>query len=96
MLNRDATRESSGEIPNELLERRRRSEGIRREDLQQSLGFGAQTGSRELTGVLLSLLREDDAPCRTFGYQPGFSEHSEIGVRSPLRIDSLIPGIESR
>ena len=96
MLDRDAARVRAGEISHELFERRRPSERIRREELQKFLGSGAETRGRELTGVLLGLLRENDTPGRARRYQPGFSEHFEIGVRMPLRIDSRIPGIWSR
>lgn len=93
MLNRYATRERAGEISRELLEGRRAPERICGEEL---LSPGAQTGGGELAGVLLSLPRENDAQRRERRYQPGFSEHFEIGVRIPLRIDSRIPGIWSR
>ncbi len=96
MLNRDATRVRAGEISHELFERGRLSERIRRGELEEFLGSGAKTRRRELTGVLLSLLRENDAPCRDRRYQPGFSEHFEIGVRMPLRIESRMRGIWSR
>ena len=93
MLNGDATRERTSEVAHELFERRRPSKPILGEELEEFLGSGSQPGPGELPGVLLSLLREND-PARR--YQPGFSEHFEIGVRIPLWIDSRIPGIWSR
>ena len=96
MLNRDSTRVRAAEISPELFERGRRSERIRREELQQLFRLGPQASRGELAGVLSCLFRENDPPCRARRYQPGFSEHFEIGVRIPLRIDSRIPGIWSR
>ncbi len=54
--------------------------------------FGPQPGSSQLLGVLLRLFCEDQLPV----HQVNSVEHSSIGVFIPSRIDSRMPGIESR
>jgi len=96
VLNRDPARESTGEVADELLEPRRLSVGVFPENLEQFFRLRSKAGAIEPSCVLLSLLREDDPPGRVDPYQPGFSEHLEIGVRKPLRIDSRMAGIDRR
>ncbi len=96
VLDGDATRKGSGEISGELLEGRRSSQRIRGEQLEERFRLRPETGGDELASVLLSLFRKHDAPGTARRYQPGFSEHFEIGVRIPRRIESLMRGIASR
>ena len=96
VLNRDPARQGAGQVSDEFFETRRLSVRVSAEKLQQSFGLRSKAGAIQLASVLLSLLGEDDAPVRVRRYQPGFSEHLEIGVRNPRRIDSLMRGIDSR
>lgn len=68
--------------------------GIPPEQFKQLLGFGLQgwRGRCEFAGVLLSLLREQNRPA----HQPGSLFSSETSVAMPSRIDSRMPGIETR
>ena len=92
MMNVDPARESAFKIADQLLERRRAPPRISAKDHEQSLGLLAKPAPRDFSGVLLRLSREYDPPEGGGFYQPGFSEVLLSGVRSPLRIDSRIPG----
>lgn len=96
MLNVDSTRERAFKVANELFEGRWRLPGIPPEQLQQLLRLLAKSAARDLPRVLLSLPCEYDPPGSRGLYQPGFSEVLLIGVRSPFRIDSRMPGIARR
>lgn len=96
VLNGDPARKGTCQVSKELLETRRLSVRISSEKLQQRFGLRTKTGAIQLPSVFLSLFRESDPPGRVRRYQPGFSEHFEIGVRIPRRIDSLMAGIDNR
>jgi hypothetical protein len=96
VLNGDPARKRTSQVSDEFLETRRSSVGISSEKLQQRFGLRTKTGAIQLPSVFLSLFRENDPPGRVARYQPGFSEHFEIGVLMPRRIDSLMPGIDNR
>jgi hypothetical protein len=96
MLDVDAAGAGTGEVSNQLLERRRALPGVRSEESNQLFCLIAEAGARDLSSVLLCLAREDHAPVADGLYQPGLSEVLERGVFRPLRIDSLIPGTERR
>ncbi len=96
VLDVDAAGEGACEIADQPFEGRGTLPRICAQDLDQILGFVPKTTSGELAGVFLSLPREDNSPGACGLYQPGFSEVFERGVRRPVRIDSRMPGIESR
>ena len=96
VLNRDPPRKGARQIPHEFLEPRRSLVRVPPEKLQELFRLRTKAGAIQSASVLLSLLREDDPPGRIGRYQPGFSEHFEIGVRIPRRIDSLMPGMDRR
>src|SRR5258706_15617011 len=93
MVDVDPARECSGEVSDGLLKRRRRLKGIGAENLDQSLGFGLETGAAQLLSILGGLRRKDDPPG---AHQLSDSRHSFTGVANPLRIQARIPGIETR
>ena len=82
----------SGEIAYKLLERWRRLEWICLHHLKQFFCFPLQSGIRKFAGVFLRLLGEDDFPA----HQSSWSEHALMGTFSPSRMDSRIPGIDSK
>ena len=82
----------AGEVADEFFIRRRGLVGILTKYGQQRFGFGTQPSRGELFGVFLGLAREDDPP----GYHANFSRHRETGVFRPRRMDSRMPGIETR
>jgi hypothetical protein len=96
MLDVDPARVSSFEVTDQFLEGWRALSRIAAEDLQEFLRFFAKSASREFPSVFLGLPRKDQPPTGCGLYQPGFSDVLLIGVRSPFRIDSRMPGIESR
>ena len=96
MLNVDPARTGAREIANEFLETRRRLSRILPQNLEKLLGLLLEPAAREFAGVSLRLTRKDQAPGTRAALQPGFAKVLERGVASPWRIDSRMPGIESR
>lgn len=92
MLDVDATGIGAGQVTNELLEGRRVAERVLAEYVEQRLGLRPQACGRELLGIALCLFGEEQAP----DHQPGLSSSCSTGVAIPSRIDSRMPGIESR
>ena len=92
MLNVDAARISPHEIPNQLFVRRRILKRIFRDDVEQTFGLGPEIRGRYFFCVFLRLPGVNDNPT----HQPGFFEDLESGSAMPLRIDSRMPGIETR
>lgn len=66
--------------------------GILSQDLQQRLGLWPQIRTRKLPGVLLRLPGVVELPA----HQLSFFEVLLSGSCNPFRIDSRIPGIDSR
>lgn len=62
------------------------------DELQQLLSFPSQPGSSKFLRVFLSLLGIDKLPAHQFNSV----EQSSSGVAIPSRMDSRIPGIESK
>ena len=96
MLDVDSPREGALEVADQLFKGRRALSWIPAEEFQQLLRFLAKPAPRDFSGVFLGLSCEHDPPGGTGFYQPGFSEVLLSGVRSPFRIDSLMPGIARR
>lgn len=96
VLDVDSSREGAREVAHELFESGWLRQVLRPKDFEEHFGFFAQTPGRELPRVFLRLPRKDDLTGPGFAYQPGRFDVLESGVRNPFRIDSRIPGIESR
>ncbi len=92
VLDVDAPRMGAGEVAHEFLECRRPLEGIFGKYRQQFLGFGFQPTECELFCVFLGLSCVDKLP----GHQSSSSSHSSTELGMPSRMDSRIPGTESR
>lgn len=92
VLDGDPARVGPGEIPDQLLVGRGDAEGIAPEQVKQDLSFGPQAGGGQFFRVSLGLARKDEAPC----YHRSVSRHFAMGVFNPRRMDSRMPGIESR
>lgn len=67
-------------------------EGIRNKHIQQLLRVRFQPCRCDFLSVFTCLLGENEPPA----HPPGSSEHSATGVAMPSRMDSRIPGIETR
>ena len=92
VLDVDAAGTGAGEIADELLKRGWGLVGVTAEDIEQRFGFWSQAGGGEFLGVFLGLAREDQLP----GYHVRRWRHRATGVCSPLRMDSRIPGMDTR
>ncbi len=88
----DAPGAGPGQIARQLFERRGISPRVLPENFDQLFRLGLKTGIPESFRIFPSLPGKDDPPT----HQPGSSEHSSTGVSSPSRMDSLIPGMDSR
>jgi hypothetical protein len=94
------------QVAAQLLEKGRLLERVFFEYLKQRFGLGAESGMRELFGVFLGLFGVEELPACLSGrqacltgrqaHQPGVLELFRNGVLSPLRMDSRMPGIETR
>ncbi len=80
------------EIANKLLKWRWHLIRISAEDFENRYSLGFEVGRSELLGILLSLLCIADFP----GHQRSSDAHFPTGVAMPFRMDSRIPGIDSR
>ena len=92
VLDVDAAGIRAGKVADELFVRGRSLEGILTKDGQQDFSFGTPPRRGEFLGVFLGLACEDDLP----RYHANFSRHRDTGVFSPRRMDSRMPGIETR
>src|SRR6266702_4161282 len=89
----DPARIGTGEIADELLETRRRLEGIAFENFEKRLGLRLQARAAQFLCVFCCLWRIDDAPR---AHQSSDFRHSRTEVFNPFRIEARIPGIERR
>lgn len=92
MLDVDSPRIGPGKVADELLKRRRPLKWVLSQDGQEFLCLRFQAARSQLFRVLLCLTRKDQTPT----HQPGSLAHSSTGVSIPSRIDSRIPGMDSR
>jgi len=69
-----------------------RREWILREQLKKALGLWLEVRGGDLLRVFLRLLGENDDPT----HQPGLAEDLYSGSAMSFRIESRIPGIETR
>ena len=80
------------QVTNEPLEGGWGRVGVLLQDLEQGLRLGPKARGRQLLGVLLGRLGAEEAP----GHQSSLSSSSSTGVAMPSRMDSRMPGIETR
>ena len=92
MLDIDSSGICPREVSYQFLERRRILKWILLQNLQQCLRFEPKPRRGELLCVFLRLLGIDQPP----GYQASFLESFLMGVCRPFRMDSRIPGMETR
>lgn len=92
MLNIDAARVCAGEIPNELLVRRRIRKGITGKYFKQHQRLFLQSGGCQFLCVFLRVLGIDERPA----HQRSPFASLLTGVFIPSRIDLRIPGIDNR
>ncbi len=91
-MNVDPTRIRPAQITDQLLERRRILKRIVLQYLKQPLGLWTEISRSNLLGVLLRLLRKIKFP----NHQLRVFEDLLSGSFNPLRIDSRMPGMDTR
>ena len=92
VLDVDTAGVGTGQIPDELLAGWWGLERILGDDVEQTLGLGFEIRGCNLFRILLGLLGINDGPT----HQPGLVEVLPSGTAIPLRMESRIPGIETR
>jgi len=94
MLSIDPARIKAGEIADKLFKRRWIPIRIVSQDGKELVDLFLQSRRCNLSCVFLRRLGKDDAPNPT--YQSRASEQESRGSAAPSRIDSRIPGTESK
>jgi len=92
VLNVDATGISAFQVASQLFKGRRLLKGVLLENVQQRFSLRAESRSRKLPGVLSRLSGKEKLP----PYHPGVFAQRFRGVRRPCRMDSRMPGMETR
>lgn len=92
VLDVDPARIGSRQVANQFLKGRRSLLRILCQSGKQEFRLRLETGSRQLFRILLRLPRKDDPPT----HQRSSGAQASTGVVRPFRIDSRIPGIESK
>ena len=92
MLDVDPSGVGACQIADKFFVRRVRLIRVCTQKLDQLLCFGFQSRRCQILGIFLGLPDEDNLPT----YQSGSLQHSSTGVAKPSRIDSLMPGIDSK
>src|ERR1019366_100562 len=93
VLNVDAARVRTAQIPEKFHKRWRPPIGVIGEDAEELFRLRPETRRSKTKGVPLRLFCEDDLPgC----HQPGLFSHRSSGVASSSAMDSRMPGTESR
>jgi hypothetical protein len=92
VLNVDSARICTVQITDKFFKRRRIPKRIAFQNLEQLLDLGTQIGRRDFLGVLLRLSRKKELPRHQFGVL----EDLLSGSFSPLRIESRMPGMDTR
>lgn len=104
VLDVDAAREGAGEVADELLERRRRTERVDRDHSEKNQSLLLEAALGELLGVTNRSPGENDLPGSrgnlpwrsSLLHQSSFFTAFESGSAIPSRIDSRMQGIDSR
>lgn len=92
MLDVDASGVCAGKVADQFLIAGRCLEWVLSDHREQPLDLFHQSRGRNLPSVVLSLSCVNNPPA----HQPGSSEHWSRGVSRPLRMDSRMPGTDSR
>ena len=92
MLNIDTPRIRTREISNQFLIRRRILKRIFRDNVEQTFSLEPEIRGRYFFCVFLRLPGVNDNPT----HQPGFLAALDSGSAMPLRMESRIPGIDTR
>ena len=82
----------AGQIAHQFFKRRRVAERVLREDLQELDRLRLEATGGQLLGVFLGLFGVDQLP----DYHGRRVPHRPTGVSMPARMESLMPGIDSR
>jgi hypothetical protein len=92
VLNVDSARICADQITNKFFKGRRIPKRISFQNLEQLLDLGTKIGRRDFLGVLLRLFRKKELP------RHQFSDFEDLlsGSFNPLRIESRMPGMETR
>lgn len=94
MLDIDSPEERTLQNTHQCFKGRRLLQGILCQQFQERLRLLPQggCGGGQLLGILLRLLGEQNGPA----HQPGSGDNSETSVAIPSRIDSRMPGMDTR
>ena len=92
MLNVDAPRIGAHQITGEFLKGGRVLKRILRDNVEEFLGLRFEIRQCNPLRVLARLPGVNNRPT----HQPGFFDNLESGSAMPLRMDSRMPGIETR
>lgn len=92
MLNVYAPRIRARQVARQFLKGRRSLEGICFQDTQKAFRLMFQAGRGKFSRVFLCLLGKNETPV----HQSSFLAVLLTGVLRPVRMDSRIPGMESR
>ena len=92
MVDVDAAGICARQIADQLFKGRVSLKWVLFQHCKKLLRFFLQSGGGQLLGISLRLFGVDEAPF----HHLRFLAHFSTGVFSPFRMDSLMPGIESR
>lgn len=92
VLDVDSPRIGPRQIAHQFFKGRGIVEGVGFHYFQEYFGFGFKASRDQFLGIYLGLLRIQELPVHQFS----FFESLPTGVLSPVRIDSRIPGIETK
>lgn len=92
MLDVDPAGIGTGQVADELFEGRRILKGILAQNSQQGFRLGPEPRGREFLGVFLGLFGINQPP----NHQRSLEDSFPTGVLSPFRMDSRMPGTDSR
>jgi len=92
MLDVDPVGTGSLQVPHQLFKGGRIAKRIVGEKIEKNLRLRLQMGRSDLTRVLLRLFGKDNHPV----HQPGSVEVLSSGSAIPLRMESRMPGMETR
>jgi hypothetical protein len=92
VLNVDASRVGTRQISNEFFVGRRSLERSLCEKIEKTFCLWPEIGRRKFPRIYLRLFRKGDRPT----HQPGWVEVFSSGSAMPLRMESRMPGIETK
>ena len=92
VLNVDAARISARQVAHQFFVGRRVLKWIFGDKIEKTMGLGFEIRGRDFPGILLGLFGVNNRPT----HQPGLVEVLPSGTAMPLRMDSRMPGMETR